>query len=107
MVSISVGDLVKILDQIPIWKAVSGLPKRIAELERKVEALEGRLAAEQRTAAQVPSAKICPICDATMKVVREDPHPQFAFAGVKVHSMNCEACGQTVKRDFKPGEGYR
>jgi hypothetical protein len=39
MIPVSVSDILKLLDQIPIWKAVSGLPKRIAEIERRLEAL--------------------------------------------------------------------
>ena len=39
MLPISVSDAIKLLDEIPIWRAVAGLPKRVA-LERKVQALE-------------------------------------------------------------------
>jgi hypothetical protein len=107
MIGISVGDLLKVLDQIPIWKAVSGLPKRIAELERRIDALESERLADKRAASQVPSARICPICSATMKVISETAHPQFDFAGVKIHNMRCDECGQTASRDFRPGTGYR
>jgi hypothetical protein len=32
--------MIKLLEQIPIWKSLVGLPKRIAELEQRVAALE-------------------------------------------------------------------
>lgn len=99
----SYSDIAKILEQIPIWKAVTGLPKRVAELERKVAALE----AVGSGKSVVPSGKECPICGATMTVVRETPHPHFDFAGRKVHHMLCAHCGQEVTRDFEPGKGYQ
>ncbi len=34
MIPLSVSDAIKLLEEIPIWKAVAGLPKRVAELER-------------------------------------------------------------------------
>ena len=102
MIPISVSDILKILDQIPIWKAVRELPKRVAELERRVAELE-----EGKAAPPVSPARICPICDATMKVVAEVAHPQFGFAGVKIHKLECPACGHKTERNFEPGKGYK
>jgi hypothetical protein len=79
-----------------------GLPKRVAELERKVQALEAASAAK----AAAPAGKECPICGATMKVLGEFPHPTFDFAGHKIHQMKCEQCGHESQRDFTPGKGY-
>ena len=81
---------------------MAGLPKRIAELERKVAALETTASAK----AAAPTGKECPICGATMKVVSEAGHPTFAFAGVKVHQMRCGECGSETRRNFEPGKGY-
>jgi len=102
MISLSVSDIVKLLEQIPIWKAVTGLPKRLAELERRVAELESKAVASLPTT----DPKACAICGATMKVVREAPHPTFDFAGVKIHHMSCPECGTTASRDFRPGKGY-
>ncbi len=103
MIPISVSDVIKVLDEVPIWKAMVGLPKRIAELERKVTALETAAGAK----ASVPTGKECPICGATMRVVKETADPDFAFAGVKVHQMVCGGCGEQTTRTFEPGKGYR
>jgi hypothetical protein len=54
----------------------------------------------------VPSARICPLCDSEMKVIKERPHEQFAFAGKKTHDLKCEGCGNLAERDFMPGKGY-
>jgi hypothetical protein len=103
MIPISVQDVIKLLDEIPIWKAVAGLPKRIAELERKVAALETAAGAK----AAAPTGKECPICGATMRVVKETDDPHFDFAGVKVLQMECGECGGQTTRTFEPGKGYR
>jgi Zn ribbon nucleic-acid-binding protein len=101
---ISVSDILKLLDQIPIWKAVSSLPRRVSELEKKVAELEGKTG---NIGTKSPSGRECPICGASMKVINELPHPQFAFAGRKVHDMECLECGHKTRRDFEPGKGYR
>jgi len=101
---ISVSDILKLLDQIPIWKAVSGLPRRVSELEKKVAELEGKIG---DSTPGFQSGRECPICGASMKVLGEFPHPQFAFAGRKVHDMECPECGHKTRRDFDPGKGYR
>jgi hypothetical protein len=75
---ISVSDAVKILDQIPIWKQLVAIPKRLTALEERIAALEAK---------KTVSGRECPMCGNEMKVASEAPHPQFSFAGVKVHSM--------------------
>jgi hypothetical protein len=99
---VSVSDILKLLDQIPIWKTVSTLPKRVAELERQVAELQKNMMA-------APSGRECPICGSIMKVVAEYPHPHFAFAGIKIHKMECQnsECAHKTERDFEPGKGYK
>ncbi|WP_313534519.1 hypothetical protein [Haematobacter sp.] len=81
---ISVSDILKILDQIPIWKTVRDLPARVAALEQRVAALEGRpTKAEHLT--------ICATCGAPAKVIAVKNHPKFAFAGIKMRTVECEA----------------
>lgn len=99
---ISASDIVKLLEQIPIWKAISTLPKRVAELERQVAELQK---ASAQSKPQI-SGRECPICGSAMKVTKERPHPHFNFAGVKIHDMQCPDCGTAVQRTFEPGKGY-
>ena len=101
---ISVTDILKLLEQIPIWKAMRELPKRVAELERRLDAMA---AGQKAVEPPVAPAKICPICEATMKVTQERPHPQFQFAGVKLHLLECPACGHKTDRMFDPAKGYQ
>jgi hypothetical protein len=102
MIPISVSDVIKLVEQIPVWKAMAGLPKRIAELERKVAALETPASAK----AAAPTGRECPICGATMKVVKETPHPEFGVFGTMLHQMVCGECGEQTTRNFEPGKGY-
>ena len=95
---ISVSDAIKILDQVPIWKQIRELPKRIAALEQRVAELE--------SGPKKPTGKECAMCGAQMRVTAEHPHRQFAFSGRKVHELECE-CGHKTERDFKPGLGYQ
>ncbi len=105
MLPLSVSDILKILNNIPIWKAVVGLPKRVADLERAVDELQGK--SSGTSSVKVPSGRECPICGATMKVLSESAHPDFDFAGIKLHQMECSECGNKTNRDFEPGKGYR
>ena len=102
MLPVSVSDILKLLEQIPIWKAVAGLPKRVAELERKVAALE----AAAKGGAQRPTGRECPVCGAEMRVTAETPDPTFGVLGVKLHSLKCGECGTAAQRQFEPGKGY-
>ena len=91
----------KILEAIPGWKAVIGLPKRLAELEARVKALEAGKAAHAR-----PRVNDCPQCGAVMMLTDETDHPHFGPMGVKVHSFKCDGCGRAATRDWTPGSGY-
>lgn len=99
---LSVSDIAKLLEQIPIWKSLVGLPKRIAELEARIAALETMKATQA-----APGATDCPLCGAKMTVTKESPDGPFAAFGHKRHHMRCDNCGHTTDRKFIPGEGYR
>ena len=103
MIPFSASDIIKLLEQLPIWKAVVGMPKRIAELEKRVAAMEETAA---NRSSQAPGPSDCPICGTVMKVVSEQPDPDFDFAGYKTHGLKCPECGNTANRQYKPGEGY-
>lgn len=100
MIGVSVSDIIKLLEQVPGWKAVAGLPKRIAEIEARVKSLE-----DSKGSAK-PHPKDCPICGARMSVTSEHNHPVFGPVGILIHKMKCDGCGNTAERDFSPGRGY-
>jgi endogenous inhibitor of DNA gyrase (YacG/DUF329 family) len=106
MIPISVSDILKVLDQIPLWKTVRELPKRVTELERRISVYEAELKSRPELP-KIPEARLCPICGAEMKVKEELAHPQFAFAGLKLHTMECPSCGNKTTRDYQPGKGYQ
>lgn len=90
MIGVSVSDILKVLDQVPGWKAVMGLPKRVKELEERVAALEARPAAKP--------AEACPLCDAAMKVTAVDEDPIFGVFGQQRHTLTCVGCGHSEER---------
>ncbi|TWB15594.1 hypothetical protein [Nitrospirillum bahiense] len=95
---ISVTDIVKILDQIPIWKQLIAIPKEIKSLQERVAALEADLKAR-------PAPIPCPVCESGgLKVKAVRPHPTFHFAGRQVREMECDnpACGHKENRDYIP-----
>lgn len=97
---ISVSDILKILDQVPVWKTLTALPKRLRDLEERVAKLEGRPAAKP--------ADACPICGEAMKVTASRPHPLWgSMAGIKEQTLTCTSpdCGHTDTREFDPAKG--
>jgi hypothetical protein len=102
MIGVSVSDIIKLLEQVPGWKAVVGLPKRLAELEARVKTLETGNTARP----VVARPKDCPICGAAMRVTAETEHGVFGMQGLKTHSMKCDGCGNTAERMYTPGKGY-
>lgn len=93
MIGFSVGDIIKLLDQIPLWKMVSALPKRVKELEERVAALEGKNIK--------PHAPACPICGEAMQTTAVRPNRKLGFAGVQRHTLTC-ACGHSEERLVDP-----
>jgi hypothetical protein len=95
LIPVSVSDLLKILDQIPIWKSVASLPRRLAALEERIAALESAKPSLPAPATIDP-AKTCPMCGSEMKVIAEHDHPTFHFAGVRLHHLTCPSCAFTA-----------
>ena len=92
---LSVSDILKLLEQIPIWKNVRTLPERLAQLEDRVSALEAAAAEPARAPGQP-----CPSCGAyglrrTKAVMSRGP---FAAMGAKDEIWTCSECGQTDER---------
>jgi C4-type Zn-finger protein len=76
-----------------MWKRLVALPQRLAELEARVTALEGKAR---------PSRAQCPICHATMKTTAVAPDPIFGQMGVQRHTMVCPECQHTENRQVDP-----
>ncbi|AJY17842.1 hypothetical protein L0Z13_08515 [Burkholderia multivorans] len=87
-------DIMKTLERVPGWKRISGAPAEIDALKARVAALEAKLA---------PGGQMCPLCnEPAMKVTASIPHPEFDFAGVKLDTLRCSACGHEETRQREP-----
>ena len=102
MIGLSVSDIIKLLEQVPGWKAVAGLPKRLAELEARVKALESGAGRPS----QAPGPRDCAKCGAVMRVTDERSDQTFGRHGVVVHVMACDNCGHTTERKYSARQGY-
>lgn len=79
----SVSDILKLLDQVPVWKTLRALPRRVDDLERRLAALE----AAPGTPAHVLE---CAECGAPARVTAIKDHPTFGPLGVKLRTVSCE-----------------
>lgn len=95
---LSVSDILKLLDKIPVWQRLSRLPGEVEELRRRVDALEGK-------GQRIDAANLCPICEVgTLKVKKVTPHPHFGEMGVQIRHLHCnnESCSHAEERDYEP-----
>jgi hypothetical protein len=98
VIGISVSDILKLLDQIPIWKTVSQLPKRVSALEERIAVLEAKLASR----AVVPGQS-CAACGepALRRTKRVPTTGVFAGMGVMDEEWTCSACGDVEVRPMQ------
>lgn len=94
---VSVSDIVKLLDQVPIWKTIKALPKRVEELEARVAELE-------KTPKKANHLHTCAQCGAPADVKEIRPHPIFGEVGLKVRTILCEN-GHSIDYDWDPRKG--
>lgn len=89
-------DIMKALEALPIWRRLTVLPDRVDALERRLQALEASKAA-------TPSSGACRYCHGALRVIDEQPHVDFGFAGMKTLTLECQnpSCGKHTTRDVK------
>lgn len=91
-------DIFKALDRWEGWKAIKATPAKVAELEKRVAALEAAINAR-------PALEGCPICGSgTMKVISSRPDPTFGALGTLQRVLKCTntACGHSETRMHDP-----
>jgi hypothetical protein len=80
--------MLKILDNVPVWKTLVTLPRRVEALEQRLAALEAKPAA--------PGWMTCKLCGGAMDVTVERPDPVFGAMGKKRLDLRCGACGRVT-----------
>jgi len=81
---ISIGDMLALLDKIPIWKQLKELPEKIESLEKRIGELENK---------PVPTGDVCPKCKKeTFELVSNKKHPTFGEVGVYERYYKCSNC---------------
>lgn len=86
---VSVSDILKILDNVPLLRRLKALPTEVDEMKARIEALEDRLAAPP-----VAPGRECPSCGHhAMRVTGTKKGGKFANLGVNTETWTCENCG--------------
>ena len=78
-------DVVRLLEQIPIWKKLKVLPEKLAALEKRMSDLEAKVDAP---------GKKCPKCGKfSFSVESSTPDKTFGEAGGNNVTYKCASCG--------------
>ena len=85
---LTISDILKLLDKIPIWNQLKNLPAKVEKLELRIAELENPQPKSQHDQ--------CPKChDYSFELISSEPHPDFGEMGVKNRLYRCSNC------DFK------
>ncbi|MHB2265673.1 hypothetical protein [Aliihoeflea sp. PC F10.4] len=84
----TVSDILKVLDQIPVWKSLKALPGKLDALEKRVSELEAELARR-------PAPEVCPLCHGEMKLSNVETH---WMGDTEFHNYVCSTEGCSHKR---------
>ncbi|MBK3745915.1 hypothetical protein G3A39_42975 [Paraburkholderia aspalathi] len=89
-------DILKILDQVPGWKAMKYLPGRVKLLEDELAALK-----EQMKAPAEKPGDACPYCGKyAMRMAGSVPMGgRIGQLGVMRESWKCGDCGKTLEKN--------
>ncbi len=87
-----IGDVLSILDHIPIWKRVKTLPDRMDALEKRLVALEAK-----------PNLPICEACgEGFMRRQKDEAltghFAVFNDAGLSIAVYKCDKCGFQARK---------
>jgi len=85
--------LLDTLRAIPVWNDLVKLPAKVAELEKRLEALER----------PDNSFDMCPKCKkATYELISSVPHPLFGDVGSKLRTYKCKKCDFSEEIQYDP-----
>lgn len=88
----------KLLDKVPILKSVFELPKKLADLERRVSNLE-------KNNGKGPRKIECGKCNHPMEVIHERVHPD-GKTGHMLRMLKCSYCSHQTDRTWTETNGY-
>lgn len=84
-------ELNDLLDRIPMWKRLTGLPIELEELKQRVAKLEAKLSA--------PRGAVCPMCsEPTLVMTGIDQGKSKPQIGLYIDRMQCSSCGHQETR---------
>ncbi|PCI03443.1 MAG: hypothetical protein COB78_10825 [Hyphomicrobiales bacterium] len=100
---LSVSDILKILDKVPIWKTLSELPRRVEALEQANKALLQKLE-DQQKAPKIAPGKTCKACGqpASRRTSSSVSKGPFGDLGARDEIWTCSECGDEDHLTVKP-----
>lgn len=93
---ISLGDITKLLEQIPTWKKLKVLPGRVDALSERMDALERQLRDKPSKALTCPQCEHSPV-----KVLEVVDDPDFG-PEIKYRRVECPECGYQGTLPYEP-----
>lgn len=93
------SELNELLEKIPVWKQLVGLPARVRALEERLAALEGK-----GGRGNLPP---CPLCaSGSLKTTKVEKDPITGVFGGQRHTLTCtnQDCGHTESRQVDPAK---
>lgn len=86
-------DIMKYIRAIPEWNDLIKLPAKVAELEKRIAALENK----------ETSFDACPACKQTaFKLISSKPDPVMGEVGVVLRHYRCDSCGFEEQQKVTP-----
>lgn len=91
-----VADVLAALDRLRWWNDLKHAPPKIAELEKRIAALE-------KAAQPADTREVCPFCrQGRFDLIDEMPDPMFGDVGVMRRTFVCSVCRKTTSRQREP-----
>lgn len=104
---IAVSDLFSALEQVPAWRKLIGLPKRVLALEQQIAALEAALARVSELSEAAPKQSKPPACPGcgmplAVKAVTRFESAHLDALGFRTRVMTCTPCRHVEERLLVP-----
>lgn len=90
-----IKDIIALLEQIPVWKELIALPKKVQELELKIKELESKLEKPKKKGVE------CPYCNETDTQVTDIKPHQFMAEVMETRHFKCNECEKTFTKDYE------
>jgi len=107
--AVTVSDISRILERVPVWRQLVTLPQRVSDLETRLAALTANEDVPPVVPMQTParpSQYMCDSCFAPMNIIGEEKLDSLNVLGQAIHTLECSECARVTRKMFTPDDGY-